>query len=454
MTDRATLTACYLDELARHRIRATDLLGSLPRSDLLVALYQQRFLTRPVFLGAAERARVYADLETLRTALISLPGRLHDGDLAAFARAAGLTDVQAGAVLRSHGSQVTRLTRADLYADEAGFHALEFNMGSPIGGIDNAELCRGLLEHPVLARFAAEHGLGYVDTMRGQVATILDETGFPPGSFPVVALADWPEHFPVFSPYLHQLARRWRELGLDARPCHLAELKTGPGQVRLNGQRVDIIFRLFLLEHLLKPDGLDLIGPLLDAAGRGEVAMFTPLDTDLFGAKSALAMLGDERSRAQATAAELASLDRILPWTRMVAAGPVTLPGGQRTDLIDYAIAHQDDLVLKPALGFGGRGVVLGGHHDCSPQAWRDQLAQALRQPYVIQRRIQPAPELFPADGAELIPWIVTWGMFTLSAGYGGIYTRAVTAASQVAAINRHSGAHVGSGLAAGLGPP
>ncbi len=453
MTDRAELTACYLDEVSRHQIPARELLGPLPRSDLLNSLYQQRFLTRPVFLGDRERAGLHADLEHLRTALISLPDRLYDGDLTAFARAAGLTDVQVSAVLRSTGPP-TRLTRADLYTDTGGFRALEFNMGSAVGGIDNAELCRGLLGHPALKRFAAEHGLGYVDTMREQVATILAETGTAADSFPVVALADWPGHYPGFSPYLHQLAARWRDLGLDARPCHLGELKTGGGRVRLHGQPVDIIFRLFLIEHLLEPDGPELIGPLLDAAAAGHVAMFTPLDTELFGGKSALAMLGEERARQQCTAAELASLDRILPWTRTVAPGPVTLPGGQRADLLGYAVEHQRDLVLKPALLGGGRGVVLGSEPGCDPRAWRDHLARAVREPYVIQRRVQPEPELFPDADGGLVPWVVTWGVFTLGGGYGGIYTRAVTAESGVAAINRHSGAHVGSGLAGGLRSP
>jgi hypothetical protein len=62
-------------------------------------------------------------------------------------------------------------------------------------------------------------------------------------------------------------------------------------------------------------------------------------------------------------------------------------------------------------------------------------------------------PELFPGDRGELVPWVVTWGVFTLTCGHGGIYTRAVTAQSQVGTINRHSGAYVGGGLSAGPWP-
>jgi hypothetical protein len=70
----------------------------------------------------------------------------------------------------------------------------------------------------------------------------------------------------------------------------------------------------------------------------------------------------------------------------------------------------------------------------------------------VIQRRVRPEPELFPDDRGELVPWIVTWGVFTLTAGHGGVFTRAVTVTSGVTTINRDSGAYVGSGLSAGPG--
>ena len=453
MTDRATLTARYLDQVARSGVRASELLGSLPESDLLDSLYQQRYLPRPVFLGHAEREQLHQDLENLRAALLSLPDRLYGGDIAAFARAVGMTDVQVSAVLRGSRQPATRLTRADLYTDQSGFRVLEFNIGSPVGGIDNAEICRALLEHSLLAEFAGAHGLGYVDTMREQVGTILGETGAEPGSFPVVAVADWPAHYPGFRPYLRKLAVRWRELGLDAQPCHVGQLEARGGRVWLGGRPVDIIFRLFLIEHLLEPDGPALIGPVLDAVARGQVAMFTPMDSELFGSKGALAMLSDERNRELFSPAERASLDRVLPWTRTVRPGPVTLEDGRTVDLLDYALSQPVDLVLKPALLGGGRGVLLGSDRRCGPERWRGQLRRAIEDPYVIQRRVRPDPELFPDDRGELVPWIVTWGVFTLPAGHGGVYTRAVTAASEVTTINRHSGAYVGSGLSAGPGP-
>jgi hypothetical protein len=453
MTDRATLTALYLEEVGRRGVRASELLSVMPKAGPMPAKYRQDYLSRPLFLGHAERDQLNQDLQQLRTALVSLPGLLYGGDLAAFARAVGMTGDQAAAVLRSRTGQITQLARADMYPARDGLHVLEFNMGSGIEGIDNDDICRWMLRHPVLREFARAHRLGYVDTMHTQVSMVLQETGFQPGSFPMVAITDWPAHYQRIGTYLHKLARRWRSLGLDAHACHLGELKAGGGRIRLRGRPVDIVFRLFLIEHLLEPEGHALMDPVIDAAARGEVAVFTPLDSELFGSKAPLAMLSDDANRKLLPAAQLAAIDRVLPWTRMVRPGPVTLEDGRTVDLLGYAASHAGDLVLKPTLLHGGLGVLPGWHPGVSAQVWRDRLAGAAGGPYVLQRRIRPEPELCPGEDGEPVAWVTTWGVFTRPEGYGGVFARAFTAASQVAVLRTGMGCYVGCCLDAPPGP-
>ncbi len=104
---------------------------------------------------------------------------------------------------------------------------------------------------------------------------------------------------------------------------------------------------LYLKEDLLHPDGPRLIDPILRAAERGEVRIFTPMDSELFASKGALALLSDEANRHLCTAAELASLDRLLPWTKIVRSGSVTVDG-ERADLLEYAAVQRENLILKP----------------------------------------------------------------------------------------------------------
>jgi hypothetical protein len=446
--NRATLTTSYLDEVKRRGIGASELLGKLPESEMLNVYYHGRYLPRPLFLGHAEREQLQADLASLRSALISLPNRLYGGDLAAFARAMGANQTQVSAVMRSRGTEVTRQLRADLYLDHSGFRLLELNMGSALGGMDNADMSRGLLEHPVLAEFAQAHGLEYPDTMGDQVSNYYAETGLAAGSRPLVACTDWPSSYKTLEPYMRHYNARVQKLGLDEHPCHIGQLEVRDGGVWLRDRKVDIIDRLFMLEDLLEsPEAPALMDPVLDAAARGEVKIYTPLDSGIFASKAALAMLSDEENRSLFEPGELASLDRILPWTRMVRRGPVTLEDGRRVDLLDYALSHRSDLALKPTLLHGGQGVLLGWQAGTTAQAWEEQVRAALDGPYVIQRRIRPVPELFPAESGELMPWIVCWGAFLTAAGYSGIFARATSVESNVEVINLDTGAYVGSCL-------
>jgi hypothetical protein len=443
--NRTDLTARYLEEIRRNGARPRELIGTQPESELLNGYYHGRYLARPLFLGHDERDRLYADLANLRGALVSLPDRLFGGDLGAFARAVGMTDIQISAIERSRGASVTQQTRADLYLDDTGFKLLEFNMGSALAGMDNADMCRALLEHPLLAQLAQTYRLGYVDTMREQVHNVFVETGFEPATFPVLAITDWPSSFPTLEPYMRQYARRYRELGIDAYVCHIGQLEVRDRGIWLGDRRVDIVDRLFMIEDLLEsPDAPALMDPVLDAAARGDVKVFTPLDSNLFASKGALAMLSDEDNRRLLDPDQLASLDRILPWTRMVRPGPVTLEKGRRVDLLDYALTHQQDLALKPTLLHGGQGVLLGWHKDTTPQIWEEQIRGALGGPYVIQRRVRPVPELFPTDDGDLAPWIVAWGVFTVVNGFGGVFARATTVESNIEVINVGSGAYAG----------
>ena len=449
MTDRASLTAGYLDVVARNGADASELTRVIPKTGTLGE--RKHYLSRPLFLGHAESQRLNADLQHLRAALVSLPDRMFGGDIAAFGKAMGITGDQIAAVQRCYSGSPTQLARADMYATATGLQLMEFNMGSGVGGAENSAFCRTLLRHPLLAGFAREHRLSYADTTREEISLILAETGFDRGSFPMVAVVTWPEHYAQIGGLLRSITRTWRGLGVDAHACHLGQLKPRNGRIWLRGRPVDIIFRIFLIEHLHEPGGHELIDPVIDAVARGEVAMFTPLDSQLFGSKTALAMLSDHANRDLFSPAELASLDRILPWTRLVRPGPVTLEDGSVVDLLGYAASHAGDLLLKPAMMHGGLGIVAGWQPGISAQQWRDGLISAMGGPYVIQRRVRPAPELFPGARGELVPWTVTWGVFTFPGGFGGVFARAFPVDSQ------HTIALAGTGLSVGgclIGPP
>ena len=439
--NRNAITERYLDLVARRGVGADEIPAAVRRAtDLDPTTFKGTCLSRPAFLDRAERDRLEEDLGRLYTAMVSLPDRLFGGDLAAFARAAGMTDGQATAIMRGYTRTPSRLARGDIYHDGTNFRLMELNMGSTVGGLDNAAVNRAALTHPVLAEFVEANGLAYVDTMKELADMLVTESGVDPGERPLIAAVDWPESFVTLEPQLHASAAMLAELGVEVVPCHLGQLAYKGGRLWLDGRAIDVVYRVWMIEDLLQPEGPELIDPVLRAVERGEVAIFTPMDTELYGSKAALAMLSDEANRGLFVAAELASLDRLLPWTRMVRDGSVTV-GGELVDMLDYALDQREDLVLKPTMMHGSQGVVMGWLVDADE--WATQVRAAVEGPYVLQRRIQPAPEPFPADDGGLAQMRLSWCVFQVSSGFGGALVRGTTR-EDGGLMNKAAGAQLG----------
>jgi hypothetical protein len=414
-----SLTDDYLAAAADRGPQAGAILSAAaPRLD--ATAYMGRCLSRPAFLEASAYRQLAADLDLLHSALTRLPERVFGGDLAEFARTVGMAESQVQAICRGRGPAPSRMGRADMYRDENGFHLLELNLGSTVGGVDNPILNAAMLEHPFIAEFVAANDLTYAETMEEVVRTILTEAKVPTGVRPVMAIADFPDSYPELERQLHKSAAMLAPLGIDALACPMDALKYRDDRIWLGDQAIDVVFRLFMIEDVLKPGAVELLEPVLQASERGHVSIFTPLDAELYGSKGALALLSDEAYRDRYPADELAALDRILPWTRMVRSGPVTVDG-QQVELREHALANREELVLKPTALHGGDGVLLGWQTDSD--TWAARLDEAMDNPWVLQRRIRPVPEVFLTDdGSE--QWLLTWGAFLVSGGLGGLWVR------------------------------
>lgn len=445
MSRDLTLTTRYLERIGR-------VLGPAEESELARSLFGGAYAPRPVFLSAGEVEQLYRDLEVLRGALFRLPGLLFGADLAAFARANGMAEVQIRAIERASAGvpdTLTSMARADLYCDRSGFRLMEFNLGSTIGW-DSGDTCRALLADPEFGRFAAQEGLQYVDTMTEQVRTFRQEMGLTQEARPVIAFAEWPPYFAGMEAYMSALAERWREHGLDAHPCHVGQLERRDGRLWLEDRPVDIVYRQFMMENLLDDQADALMEPLLGALESGEVRMFTSLESELYGSKASLAMLSDRAHRKLFSDEELDVIDRLLPWTSSVVSGSVILEDGTEGSLLEHAVADQRELILKPTLLHGGQGVVPGWSPELTPQDWHRLLLAALDGPYVLQRRIHAVPELFPDADGGLRPWVVNWGMVMLASGYGGLITRCAPVDGGIEVLNLDRGARVGAGFHVG----
>ncbi|MFD3676697.1 hypothetical protein [Streptomyces sp. NPDC058613] len=446
---RSRLGHAYGEQLAQHALADGHHPTAAARESATLTLaYQDRFLNGPAFLGETERRTVVEDLHTVYELLRSLPDRVFGGSITALAAAVGMDPAQSALITRSaRTGALLPLGRADLYHDGEGFKLLEFNLTSALGGFENADINRAMLAYPPLEEFVRRHGLRYRDTLGRMVRTMKAEcaANIPTDRAPVVAVVDTVDNFAVVGPRLRVFAAKLADYGAEGIACDLGELTYPNGRPMVSGRAVDVVFRYFLPEDLSDPSSAAQLEPLLVAVEQGKVGLFSRLDAELYGNKGTLAILSDEQHRDLFDAAELACIDRLLPWTRYVRPR-ATDPGGSRIDMLAHALAHQHELILKPTLLHGGNGITAGWEADAAD--WESKVTSAMNGPFVLQHRVRPAAEPFPDSVGGLQELFLNWGLYVGARsadddGYAGGFVRA-SADPAVGVVSMGTGATVG----------
>lgn len=181
-----------------------------------------------------------------------------------------------------------------------------------------------------------------------------------------------------------------------APPAEAAAWSMDGGVLRCGGHPVDLVVFLHP-DHaaaLLQRDGED--HPILRAVRVGAARVLNGLyRSEVLYSKALFAALSDPALAVRFEPEVAEAIARHVPWTRIVRP-EMTTSGGREVDLPNLVVEHQDALVLKPARGFGGEGVLLGW--QCDAEAWRAALDAALRGPavVVVQERVWMRAEPFP----------------------------------------------------------
>ncbi|MEU6020288.1 hypothetical protein [Micromonospora sp. NPDC047134] len=407
--------------LAPHRGASRALDTELPGYQRFRSWFTRPLLTRPVFLDAEQTRTLDHDLRTLLSALHALPQRLFDGDETAFARALGWQQPGAAQALACLSGPPVPLGRADLVRTPEGFQLVEFNTSSSLGSFEFGELCRATLSDPSFQDFAADE-LYYLDPLVEMSDTLTRLAGLSLADRPTVALVDW-----VTSPvavnaslFIDLMVDR----GFRVLSCTVDDLELTSAGLTARGERIDVVYRTFLLKTAAEdPEAGRRLAVLEQAVRTGAVTVFTPLNADLYGAKAALAMLGDPVHADRFTDAEREVIDRVLPWTRSMTDAEKT-PAPDSGSLADFVRKHRGDLVLKPSIGHAGQGVVAGWL--VSQEQWESLVETADAGDYIVQRKAESVAELFYPRSAEGDPSTchLHWGMFVTGSGLSGGFVK------------------------------
>jgi hypothetical protein len=327
---------------------------------------------------------------------------------------------------RIPASPVSRLD-AFFEAESDRLRFTEYNAETPAGSAYNDALSELFLAMPAARPFLRSHSLQPL-MVRHQVLHALLETyaGWSGRRDPpTIGILDWSEvptrsEFLLYQAYFESVGVRC--VVADVRECTFEQ-----GRLRAAGTPIDLIYKRVLIGELVGREGLE--HPIVRAVRSGAVCMINPFRCKILHKKASLAVLSDERNAEWFDPAERETIDRVIPWTRVVEER-ATRYRGESIDLLPWMERHQDSLVLKPNDEYGGTGIVLGWEVD--PAAWRSALRAALREPYIVQERIGLPEESFPAwvDGhLAYANRIVDTAPFVFGGAYAdGCLTRVSTA--------------------------
>jgi uncharacterized circularly permuted ATP-grasp superfamily protein len=371
-------------------------------ADWLVSQLSERALMfgdRPLCNVLRPRLLTTHSYEMLRAAIRRLMGAFDKALEAAIARPDVLAqfrpeDWEVSLALEDPGFPASPVSRMDAFfgQDDLELNFTEYNAETPAGSGYNDALTELFLALPAMREFRSRYQVRPLPVRHQVMHSLLDAYARVrgTGTRPAIGIIDWRDvptqsEFRLFQEY-------FRSAGLscviaDPRDCDYRD-----GRFYAGGSPIDLIYTRVLISELIEHGGLT--HPMVRAVRDGAVVMVNPFRCKLLHKKASLAVLSDERNADLFSAQELEVIDNHVPWTRTVEER-TTRCEGQSIDLVPFAAANRERLVLKPNDDYGGAGVVLGWEVDDA--TWERSLQTALERPFIVQQRIPLPTATFPS---------------------------------------------------------
>ncbi len=134
---------------------------------------------------------------------------------------------------------------------------------------------------------------------------------------------------------------------------------------------------------------------LIRAFTGNNVCMINPFYTGISAQKQVFALLSDNTFRSLFDEEEQHIIDKYIPWTRILKAGK-TFYDNKEINLVPFIKTNRQNFVLKPNMGFGGKGVVIGS--EITQAEWEKKINSIINSGlrYIVQEYIEIPSENFP----------------------------------------------------------
>ena len=207
---------------------------------------------------------------------------------------------------------------------------------------------------------------------------------------PNIAIVDWSDvptrsEFRVLKDYF--VAR-----GHDTVITDPTDLTYDGNSLSADGFRIDILYKRVVIHEFL--NRFDQEHPLIRAYKDRKVFIANSFRSKLVHKKSSFAILSDPAYHHLFEESEIELIRKHVPWTRLVRPSITTFREAE-WDLLSLISKHRGEFVLKPNDDYGGRGVLLGW--EVNAEDWEAALRIAMKQPYVVQERVNGLRTRIPA---------------------------------------------------------
>ncbi|MCU0289696.1 MAG: hypothetical protein MUF15_25295, partial [Acidobacteria bacterium] len=239
-------------------------------------------------------------------------------------------------------------------------------------------------------------------------------------------------------PLEHYSNKKYREilqsmnLEGDITVCDFQHLTIKNNCVFYNGKRILLIHENYggvVPEEIIK------------AFQKGNLILNVGPLTFLVSNKLNIALLSEHEESNLFTGQERENIKKYIPWSRKTIKGQ-TRYRGETVKLESFGKANKEKLVLKPALGFGGKNIFIGLHTP--QQEWEKAIETAFaKKNWVIQEYIAPSRYIFQEGETGYSEQSTAWGIFVFAGSYAGFFLRTLPVIDNKGIINAKQGAEV-----------
>lgn len=380
---------------------------------------------RPHFVSETDFARikvicetVWSAIQKVKDAAIIDPTIVDD---------LGITEIERDLVsIDPKYTAVSPTSRLDSFLTQAAYSFVELNGESP-AGIAYADAAYDIFSSlPVMKRFTTEYNVRAMYGSQLMLDVLLQSFeefngGKPerPPQIAIVDLADVPtvKEFELFREF-------FEKAGYPSVICTPQELEFTNNRLSVNGFEIDIVYKRLLVNEYLPI--MNDFPALLNAYRAGAVCLVNGFRSKLIHKKALFAVLTDNKRANLFSASEVEAIQTHVPWTRLV-RDEVTEYQGREVNLLEFILANNQKLVLKPNDDYGGHGIAIGW--NCDGPTWSAALDSALKTgDYLVQERVPTARETFPAltsdGGIEFAEQLVDLDPLLFNGKVGSAFTR------------------------------